>query len=354
MSKNNKYLTQSNFFTRSIFNLESEVQKDIVYLIQSKIDFFGTVKDSIRISFDDYIEFKRINKKDTYSFAQFSDFAKEIKSIGGAFYNKINGNYVSFNIVDNIQISEEDPNTLDIQLGKFGKTFFYKEELDKYISDITPFGKKIKYNGYTQIENNVIKIKGFKRKKFFEILSQFKSTGYCKISLYELKMALGYIEIIDKVTKKPLQLELFVPENYEFVDKSPRFSEFERYFLKPAIKFINSDISKDINNLTLSNKLKSGKNITHLEFKWNALAKELIEEELKALKHFTELGLDESQIKFLLKRIGYKEMYGRYMKNIERRAYDDSLAKYYERGTKYEIKNMPGFLYKKIFTELHK
>ena len=134
-----------------------------------------------------------------------------------------------------------------------------------------------------------------------------------------------------------------MPEDrYEFKDTAPRYSIFERDFLLPAIKNINQDQSKDIKNLMISNKIKSGRRVTHLDFTFNALGAELTED-------------DESQVKYLLKRIGYKEMYGRYMHSVEKKVYDEGgTPKYYERESKKEISNMSGYLYTVLFPELAK
>lgn len=361
MELGNKYFNQANFFTRSVFNLERDIHKDILYLIQSKIDFFGATKDIINISFNDYLTAKNVCKNNTYSFEEFCKIADEVKSIGGAFYNKINSSFVSFNIIDNIQIDLENSESLKIELAKFGKIFFYKKNLEAYIKEITPAGKPLKYTGHTQIENSTLKFRGLRRKKFFELISQFKNTGYFKIRLIELKMYLGYIQIIDSSTKEPLSMEnqmkfIFIPNNkFEFLDKYPIYSRFENDFLKGAIENINSDSSKDINNLVISRKIKTGRKITHLEFKFNALGKDLTEEEITCLNMFLDLKLDKQQVLYLLKRIGYKEMYGRWMKNIERKVLNNSTdAKFYDRRTNKEIHNIPGYLYKSIFPELQK
>lgn len=361
MKLGNKYLNQSNFFTRSIFNLEREIHKDIVYLIQSKIDYFGDPKDVVSISLNDYLEAKNISKNNTYSFSEFCKLVDEIKKVGGAFYNKISNSFISFNIVDNVEIDFDNSETLKIELAKFGKIFFFKENLENYIKNITPHGKKLKYTGHTQIENSSINIRGKRRKKFFELISQFKNTGFFKIRLIELKMYLGYIEIINKKTEEPLRLNeqlkyIFIPRDKFYIkDIYPVYSRLENDFLKPAIKHINSDLSKDINNLKISKKIKTGRKITHLEFKFNALGKDFNEEELGCLEFFLNLQLDKQQVMFLLKRIGYKEMYGRWMQNVETKVIEGSTnAKFYERETKKEIKVIAGYLYKILFPELKK
>lgn len=359
MDLRNKYINQANFFTRSVFSANRDIHKDILYLIQSKIDFFGSPKNNISISFTDYLEAKNISKNDTYSFSEFYKFADEIKQVGGAFYNSINNSFISFNIVDNVQIDSENSETLKIELGKFGKIFFFKKNLLKYIEDVTPKGKQLRYIGHTQIESSTFKIIGARRKKFFEIISQFKNTGFCKISFKELKMYLGYIELVDKLTQEPIKKEdqlkfMFISQDkFDFKDSCSRYSYFERDFLLPAIKSINRDISKDINNLRISRKTKTGKRITHLEFKFNALGKDLNKDEKECLKFFEAHKLEREQIIFLLRRIGYKEMYGRWMRNVEKRVYEkDKIAKFYERESKKEILNISGYLYSILFPEL--
>jgi hypothetical protein len=174
-------------------------------------------------------------------------------------------------------------------------------------------------------------------------------------------MYLGYIELVDKSTQEPLKQEeqlkfIFIPQDkFDFRDKCPRYSYFERDFLLPAIKSINYDISKDINNLRISRKTKTGRRITHLEFKFNALGKDLTIDEKKCLQFFETHKLEREQIIFLIKRIGHKEMYGRWMRSVEKRVYDDDkIAKFYERETQKEITNISGYLYSILFPELKK
>ncbi|WP_064967617.1 replication initiation protein [Tenacibaculum ovolyticum] len=364
MSKNNKYLIQSNFFTGSFFNLEKDIHKDVIYLIQQEIDFFGAPRDVVTLNFKDYLKSKNIQRSDTYPFAKFQDSVNEIKSIGGAFRNKINNTFVSFNLIDNVQINVDDAESLNIHLAKFGKIFFFKSCLEEYITGLNPVSKISSYSGHTKIENSIIKIRGFRRKKFFELISQFKSTGFFKISLAELKFSLGFIQIINKESKEPIKNAaeqfsfMFSPDDdkYELLEIAKRYSVFERDFLIPAIKAINTDLSKDINNLMIAEKLKTGRKISHLVFKFNSLKKVYTREENQTLDTFKKLGLDETQILFLLKRIGYMEMYKRYNQLIEKRVDNPESskeAKYYNKNNPdQEIKNMGGFMYRVVFPEL--
>lgn len=353
MELRNRHLNQSNFFTRSVFKLDREIHKDIVYLIQSKTDFFGKPQNIIKISLSDYLEAKNISKNNTYSFLEFYKFADEIKNVGGAFYNKVNRSFVSFSLVDNVQIDSENPETLKIELGRFGKIFFYKENLLKYIADITPFGNSLIYTGHSQINNNVFQIKGGRRKKFFEVISQFKNTGFCKISVLELKSYLGYIEVINRNTSESLKQEnqlkfIFIPhDQFEFRDKQPKYSYFERDFLIPAIKSINRDIKSDIKDLRITKKTKTGRRISHLEFQFTPLNQNLTSQEQQCVTFFESHNLDRAQIIFLLRKIGYEEMVNRWKHNIDKKPNG-----YYEKDSAKEIKNLPGFLYKVLFKEL--
>lgn len=365
MENDNKYLVQSNLFTKSLYNLEKEIHKNIIYIIQKQINYHDEPRNIITINYEDFLKAKGVQSRNTYNFRTFQENVEELKSIGGAFRNKITKSFVSFNIIDHVEINPDSPESLNIHLAKFGKVFFYKRSLEEYVRENNTLGKIKSYLGYTQIENSVIKLKGFKRKKFFELVSQYKSTGYFKISLLELKMLLGYITIVDKNTNKPLndaqqQLEflLFPDQNYQIDDKAKVYSVFERDFLKPAIEAINKDISKDINNLKISNKLKTGRKISHLEFTFNALKKNYTKEEIEALKTFEALGLDKMQIEYLLKRIGYMEMYGRLQKNIkisvdenQKKIYINRLSEDFKNN---RIKNIAGFLYSIVFPELRK
>ncbi|PRP66279.1 replication initiation protein [Nonlabens agnitus] len=353
-------IIHANFFNRSICKFDNEIQKDIVYVVQGKIDFFGEPQDLIRIPYSDYIMFKNTKKNNTYSFIEFTQFVAEIIGVGGAFFNKINNSFISFNLFDNVQIDVENPETLIIQLGRFGKIFFFQKSLKNYIEEITPKGKSIRYIGHTQIDNDLSKIRGLRRKKFFEIISQFKNTGFCKIRVLELKMYLGYIEVVDKDTGEALsqkdQLKfIFIPQDqFKFKDNHVQYGQFERDFLKPAIRSINEDKGNPIRNLTLFKKSKTGRKITHLEFRFDPLSDNLSAKELECIKLFEKLNLDRGQIVFLIKRIGSEEMLNRWIQNVDRRVHgENKIPKYYERNNQKEIENISGYLYKVLFKELN-
>jgi hypothetical protein len=80
---------------------------------------------------------------------------------------------------------------------------------------------------------------------------------------------------------------------------------------------------------------------------------------LKAITYFTQYGLKESQVIFLLQRIGDKEMFNRFNKAvIFNREYDNKNSKFYRQKTWFdnntgnEIKSLGGYLYEKVFPEL--
>ncbi len=356
----NKYLAQSNQFTESFFPYKKEIHKDCIYLIQNNIDFYGEVKEDVIVSIDDYCNFKGIKKKDTYTNDEFFKFFEELTEVSGGFINRLDNTIVKFNLIQDAKIDSENSSLIKIKLTEWSKRFFFQKEMKNYIASLVK-DKKIKYTGHTLIDNNIgSDLKGLKRKIFYEILSQFKHTGYCRISVFNLKQRLGYIKLVEKDTRKEVSKEkqlkmYFVPEDkYEYVDEKPRFNDLEKDFLKPAIKAINNSLQVDINNLMIKNKVKDGRKIVSLEFTFNALGHELTQEEIETKKMFMDLGLDEGQVHDMLKRIGYQEMYGRYMKNIRRRV-DHNIsdkALFFDVETGQQIKNMGGYCYSKLFPEL--
>lgn len=286
------------------------------------------------------------------------ELVKELTNVGGAFYNKLNGRLVNFNLIDNVQIHNRKKRCLKIKLAEFGKIFFYKKALTKYIKESTPPALSAKYSGHTQIDNAAVKLNGLKRKKIFELLSQFKYTGFCRISVTNFKTYLGYIEIINKSSRIPLvlgkQYELFfIPEDsFELIDHSPPTNKLIQRIVKPAIQEINALGNSEINNV-LFNSEKSGRCISNFVFTYNALGRNLMEDEDKAISFFINFGLDRGQIIYLLKIIGYKEMYGRYMKSLDRKVIPPNQeASYFAKGTNIHINNLLLFFETDIFPEL--
>ena len=119
--------------------------------------------------------------------------------------------------------------------------------------------------GISLKEKSIIDLKGEKRKKFFELLSQYKETGIYRVSLEEFKILLGFIEYVNKnedgedVEIKQLQLEFLfsnneVPQNFEKAEYLKIWGEFKRVFLDPAIEEINKNSKLDIDNITYTTK----------------------------------------------------------------------------------------------------
>lgn len=359
------YLIQSNYFTKSVLRDATEMQKEILYYLQSEIDFYDqSATGTVTFNYEKFLKYKKVKeRKNTYSTAEFFSIINGLRNINGVFYNKPTKTTVFFNLVDSVEINDEDTNEFIIRFANFGKIFFFEKFALEYVESA-----KVPY---TQIEKNIIDLKGEKRKKFFELLSQYKSTGIYRVSMEEFKMLLGFIEYINKngnqedIGTKQMQLELLfnedsVPLDFEKVEYLKVWGEFKRVFLDPAVEEINRNTKLDIDNLTYIPK-KTGRKITALEFRFKKkLRKEtLTEDELKTMNYFISYGLSESQVMFLLQRIGHIEMYRRFNDMITfNNHYDNKDSSFYRRNiwfessTGSEIKNLGGFMYEKMFPEL--
>lgn len=363
---NKNYLIQSNYFTKSILKDVSEIQKDIIYFLQTQINFTErNPSGKVIFNYDKFLEYKKIEiKKNAYSADEILSFCEGLININGGFYNKQTASTVLFNLFSDVEVNDLNPKEYIISFANFGKIFFYEKFALEYAKT-----SKIQY---TQIESSIIDLKGEKRKKFFELLSQYKSTGFYKVSLEEFKTLLGFIvytheEGNETKERQQLQLKLlFQPEDQNKDHKKKEYlkvwSEFKRVFLDPAIEEFNSNSNLDISNI-ICNPMKTGRKITGLHFTFQKrLNKQTMEPEmLNAIKHFKDYGLNENQIMFLLQRIGYKEMFNRFMNAVTfNRSYDDKASKYFhqkiwfDNATGEEIKNLGGYLYDKIFPELKK
>lgn len=359
------YLIQSNYFTKSVLRDATEMQKEILYYLQSEIDFHDPNATGIVVfNYERFLKYKKITeKKNTYSTSEFLSIINGLRNINGVFYNKPTKSTIFFNLVDSVEVSEEDTNEFVVRFANFGKIFFFEKFALEYVES-----SKVPY---TQIERNIIDLKGEKRKKFFELLSQYKETGLYRVSLEEFKILLGFIEYVDQkgdvnmMSNKQLQLELLFNDEadahgFEKVEYLKLWAEFKRVFLDPAVEEINSNSKLDIDNLTYVTK-KTGRKITGLEFKFKKrIRKETLkEEEVKCLNYFITYGLSESQILYLLQRLGYEEMYRRLNTMLTfNSSYDDKNSSYYRRNvwfdieTNQEIQNLGGYMYDRMFPEL--
>ena len=365
--RNGNYLIQSNYFTKSVLRDATEMQKEILYYLQSEIDFHDpNATGIVTFNYERFLKYKKISdKKNTYSMSEFLSIINGLRNINGVFYNKPTKSTVFFNLVDSVEVSEEDTNEFVVRFANFGKIFFFEKFALEYVES-----SKVPY---TQIERNIIDLKGEKRKKFFELLSQYKETGLYRVSLEEFKILLGFIEYVDQkgdvnvnsLSNQQLQLELLFNEDskdHDFmkVEYLKIWGEFKRVFLDPAVEEINNNSKLDIDNLTYITK-KTGRKITGLEFKFKKRIRieTLKQEELKCLNYFLTYGLSESQILYLLQRIGYEEMYRRLNKMLTYNSnYDNKHSSNYRRNvwieieTNQEIQNLGGYMYEKMFPEL--
>ncbi|RLJ22907.1 replication initiator protein [Chryseobacterium sp. 7] len=366
MEPNRNYLFQSNLFTKSILQDVLEIQKDIIYFLQTQINFTDpNATGKVIFNYDKFLEYKKIKvQKNTYSPDQILSFCFGLLEPKGAFYNKKTSSLVVYNLFSNVEVNDFNPKEFIITFADFGKIFFYEKFALEYAKT-----SKIEY---TQIESNIIDLKGESRKKFFELLSQYKSTGFYKVSLEEFKTLLGFIVYIrddEDETQESQQLQLkllFQPDEKQTDFKKKEYlqswSEFKRVFLDPAIESFNSNTKLDISNIKWTT-VKSGRKITGLHFTFQKrLDKDSLEPEMmNAIKHFTEYGLKENQIMFLLQRMGYKEMYNRFMNAVTfNKSYDNKESKFYHKKVWFEtesgeeIKKLGGYLYDKVFPELKK
>lgn len=361
-TKNNNYLIQSNYFTQSVLRGVTEMQKDIIYYLQSLINFRDeNPSDFIVFNYEKFLQYKRVSKNSFYSVSELLEICVGLRSINGVFYNKQTKSTVFFNIIDNVEINDENGNEFIITLAKWGKIFFFEKNAIAYANK-----SKVEY---TQIESSIIDLKGEKRKKFFEILSQFKSSGLLKISLEELKIQLGFIVYVNEEDKsersQQLQLKfLFEPaeivDGYEKVEYLKVWSEFKRVFLDPAITDFNNNKKLDISGISYKT-IKVGRKVTNLHFSFPKRLdiNNLSEPHKTALNHFLTFGLNESQILFLLQRIGHEHMYERFNKAVTfNNHYDNKESKFFrqkiwfENKTGNEIKNLGGFLYEKVYSDI--
>lgn len=361
-TKNNNYLIQSNYFTQSVLRGVTEMQKDIIYYLQSLINFRDeNPSDFIIFNYEKFLQYKKVQKNSFYSVSELLEICVGLRSINGVFYNKQTKSTVFFNIIDNVEVNDENGNEFIITLAKWGKIFFFEKNAIAYANK-----SKV---GYTQIESSIIDLKGEKRKKFFELLSQFKSSGFLKVSLEEFKIQLGFIVYVNEDDKsersQQLQLKfLFEPaeisEGYEKVEYLKVWSEFKRVFLDPAINDFNNNKKLDISHISYKT-IKVGRKITHLHFTFQKRldVNNLSQLHRTALNDFLIFGLNESQILFLLQRIGHENMYNRFNKAVTfNNHYENKESKFYrqkiwfENETGSEIKNLGGFLYEKVFADI--
>lgn len=363
IEKNPNFLLQSNFFTQSVMRDVTEVQKDIVYYFQTIINFRDSnPSDEILFNYNHFLDYKNVDKKNFYSVSELLDICTGLIHINGVFYNTNTKTTEFFNLIDSVSVSDENANEFIIRFANWGKIFFYEKYALAYAD---------KSNlQYTQIEKNIIDLKGDKRKKLFELFSQYKKTGIYNVSLEQLKILLGFIVYKNHKNKsfhsQQMQLKfLFEPmevtNDSEKVEYLVRWSDFKRVFLDPAIEEFNTNQKLDISHISYE-AIKSGRKITNLNFKFQKrlAINNLSEEHKAALSYFTMYGLTEAQVLFLIQRIGHENMYNRFNQELIFNPHYDNKdhpnyrqKNWFIKSKNEVVKNLGGFLYDKVFPELN-
>lgn len=358
------YIKQANFLTSSVILNISEVQKDALYFIMQNIDYHSkTPTDKIIIDFDKFLSYKKVTKNNFYSIGETLQIMQGMRDIKGSFRNQYTGQFVTFNLIDNVSMNPASPNEFEVKLAEYGVIFLYEKALSEYVEkskSFLPDYKKLNNSGkgFTQIEKNVVSLNSSPQKKLFEMLSRFKLKGWMRITIFDLKLALGFITIKLKgsnVTAEAEQLSLIFSNeetnDIEKVEKLAVFSDFKRRFLDGAIREINNNPQLDITNLKFTT-IKTGNKVTtlHFTFKKKMTKENMSEEELKCYKYFIDFGLTESQIFLILDRIGYENMYASFNAKIASKKSPYGY-KFYDITTNSEIKNLAGFLYEKVFND---
>lgn len=356
------YIKQANFLTSSVIFDMSEVQKDALYFIMQNIDYHSpTPTDKLKIDFEMFLEYKKVKKNDFYSIQETVQLMNGIRDIRGSFRNQYTGQFVTFNLIDNVSINPKSPNELDVTLAQYGVILLYEKALADYVerskSFLPDFNKYANSGkGFTQIEKNVVSLNSYPQKKLFEMLSRFKSKGWMKITLFDLKLALGFITIKSKTISKDFQAEqlslIFSKDENNDIEKEEKlkvFADFRRKFLDIAIKEINNNSHLDITNLKVE-PIKTGKKITSLyfTFKKKMNVQNMNAEEKKCYDYFLSFGFAETQILHLLNRIGYENMYAMFNDKISTKKSEYGF-RFYDKSTKNEIKSLSGFLYENVF-----
>lgn len=357
---NSNYLIQSNFFNQTVLSDISEIQKDIIYFLQHQIDFREKEPTGdIYFDYEAFLKYKKVKRNDTYNPKDIVKFCKEMITLNGVIYNIQTQNIEFFTIIDKVSMNPVSPENFTVSLASWGKIFFYEKFAKEYAKE-----SKIQY---TQLEKNIIDLKGEKRRKLYELICQFKATGIYNVSLEELRAKLGFSlyeydssEYIPENVRSEKQLRLLFEDKQPTKEVLSSWRSFKQVFLDPAVASINERDDLDIRKLSYET-TKKGRKIVGLVFTFHrrVIVELLCEEDKRTLKFFTDLGLNEKQVLFLLQRLGSKKMMERSEKMM---AFNPDINKkespnynrraWFERENGVEIKNTGGYLYDKVFSEL--
>lgn len=107
--KNSNYLLQSNFFTQSVMRGVTEMQKDIIYYLQTLINFRDpNPEEEIIFNYNKFLEYKNVKKNSFYSVSELLEICSGLIHINGVFYNTQTKITEFFNVIDSVSVSDED------------------------------------------------------------------------------------------------------------------------------------------------------------------------------------------------------------------------------------------------------
>ena len=71
--KSHNYFIQSNYFTKSVLRDATEMQKEILYYLQSEINFHDkNATGIVTFNYENFLKYKKVSiKKNTYSSSEF-------------------------------------------------------------------------------------------------------------------------------------------------------------------------------------------------------------------------------------------------------------------------------------------
>ncbi|WP_294203130.1 replication initiation protein [uncultured Chryseobacterium sp.] len=346
-SKN--YFYQTNVFNEAILYDLSDIQREIIYFLQYEIDYHSDENNGeIYFDYHRFLEFKGVKRNNTYTPDEIISFAREIIVTTGVLYNVKRNEITFFNIFDNIIVDRNCPENFHVKFAEWGKIFFFEKFAKEYAKE-----SKIQY---TQLEANLISLKGGKRRKLYEALAQFKGSGMFMIELDVLRERLGF-SIYDYGSSE----NTLFPERVIVKEHFREWKEFHKFFLKPAVEEINKSESLNIRDLKFTT-TKKGRKVHGLVFTFNkkSTSEILTQDQRLHLEYFKTLGLQETQIIKLFNDVGIEQMYSRIedkiyhsVPNTGNKIQDMRNSVWRDRSDHKPINNIGGFLWKNIFPELH-
>lgn len=220
---------QHNAITEARYEMTS-LQKNIVYMLLSQLKDNNKVRTKYKIPFQNLKKIKntRINKQEV------RQAARGLISSVLTLYDEFQKKFLTISILSSADYGEgADRDNLIVE----------------FDSELYPFLFDIKDRFTTFILHNALKLKSKYSKRIYEMLCQFKSTGIFRISVQELKERFGLVNLQNG-------------EENSYKD----FSLFAAKILEVAKKEINNSTDISFNYVTK----KTGRKVTHLEFRINS------------------------------------------------------------------------------------